>query len=161
MKTAKQCNDAADRSEHAYELEAISRFIEFPTHITPITIVPIGLGARPRTLVRKGELLLWKHGDSKLTFSKKFTKQQKDLTKIYAFLFTDLLVLTKKKTDGKFQVTDYCQRSMLTVHSGNFLPQHLVKDIFLSGKHWILMTLLENHEKKTVEMVNSEENVFF
>lgn len=75
------------------------------------------------------------------------------MTKLYAFLFTDLLVLTKKKADGKYQVIDYCQRSMLTLSSGEVIPQHLIKDMALNVKYLMLMTLLENYDKKTVEMV--------
>lgn len=81
-------------------------------------------------------------------------KLQKDLTKMNAFLFTDLLVLTKKKTEGRYEVTDYCQRSLLEINSGNIIANNIIKDSVLLGKFWMLMTLLENHEKKTVEMVS-------
>lgn len=96
-KIVAQCNDAANRSEQAYEMQYISRQIEFPTSISPFSIVPVGIPAPnglSRTLVRRGELthLIWRGDDGKLTFGKKFSKSN-----IYVFLFTDLLVLTKKK----------------------------------------------------------------
>lgn len=92
-----QCNDAAHRSEQMHEMETISRQIEFPTNIRPLAIVPCGIGppgSVMRKLEKRSELahILWRGDDAKLTFGKKFTKSN-----IYAFLFTDLLVLTKKK----------------------------------------------------------------
>uniref|UniRef100_A0A1Q3G0Y3 Putative guanine nucleotide exchange factor tim n=1 Tax=Culex tarsalis TaxID=7177 RepID=A0A1Q3G0Y3_CULTA len=150
-----QCNDAAHRSEQMYEMETISRNIEFPTHIRPLAIVPCGIGS-PGSVIRKlekrGELvhLMWRGDDAKLTFGKKFSKSS-----IYAFLFTDLLVLTKKKSDETYLVTDYCPRALLTVNSGDIVPQLPTKEMQAIGKHLIIMTLLENHEGKTVEMIVS------
>ncbi|XP_021694132.1 rho guanine nucleotide exchange factor 26-like [Aedes aegypti] len=96
-------------------------------------------------LERKGELvyLLWRGDDAKLTFGKKFG--------IYAFLFTDLIVLTKG--DETYLVTDYCPRALLTVNSGDIVPQLPTKKMQAIGKHLIIMTLMENHEGKTIEMI--------
>ncbi|EAT47456.1 AAEL001398-PA, partial [Aedes aegypti] len=151
----KQCNDAAHRSEQMYEMEMISRQIEFPSHIRPLAIVPCGIGppgSVMRKLEKKGELvhLLWRGDDAKLTFGKKFSKSS-----IYAFLFTDLIVLTKKKGDETYLVTDYCPRALLTVNSGDIVPQLPTKEMQAIGKHLIIMTLLENHEGKTIEMIIS------
>lgn len=151
-----QCNDAANRSAQSYEMEVLSRQIEFPQHIRPLAILPVGItGNVPvRSLVRRDELthLIWRgdDGGSKLTFGKKFTK-----TAVYLFLFTDLLVLAKRRggNDESFVVFDYCARSMLTVSSGEVIPQLPTKDLPLAGKHLICLTLLENHDGKMVEMV--------
>lgn len=96
-KIAAQCNEAANRCEQQYLMQQISKQIEFPVNIRPLPIVPVGVtvpGSPVRTLVKKGELthLIWRGDEAKLTFGKKFSKSG-----IYAFLFTDLLVLTKKK----------------------------------------------------------------
>ena len=48
---------------------------------------------------------------------------------------------------------DHCLRSMLTVSSGDVIPQLPTKEMSTVGKHLILMTLLENYEGKTSEMV--------
>ncbi|XP_037939998.1 rho guanine nucleotide exchange factor 19 [Teleopsis dalmanni] len=154
-KIVTQCNEAANRCEQAYEIERISRQLEFPTTIRALAIAPVGVpapGSKPRFLVKKGELthLIWRGDDIKLTFGKKFSKSI-----IYAFLFSDLLVLTKRKSDQQFTVFDYCPRSMLTISSGDSLPQLPTKDINQTGKNLILMTLLENHERKTIELVLS------
>uniref|UniRef100_A0AAG5D7R7 DH domain-containing protein n=1 Tax=Anopheles atroparvus TaxID=41427 RepID=A0AAG5D7R7_ANOAO len=151
-----QCNDAAHRSEQMHEMERLSRQIEFPTHVRPLAIVPCGIGAAPssmhRKLEKRGELvhLLWRGDDAKLTFGKKFSKSN-----LYAFLFTDLLVLTKKKGDESFLVMDYCQRALLSVSSGDVVPGLPAKEMQTIGKNLIIMTLLENHEGKTVEMILS------
>lgn len=114
--------------------------------------MPVGLpqGNHIRALVKKGELthLVWRGDDGKLTFGKKFTKSS-----IYIFLFTDLLVLTKRKNDDTYTVFDYCQRSMLTLNAGESIPQIPGRDTSLAGKHLMCITLLENHEGKMIEMV--------
>ncbi|XP_058066094.1 uncharacterized protein LOC131215719 [Anopheles bellator] len=151
-----RCNDAAHRSEQMHEMELLSRQIEFPTHIRPLPIVPCGIGAAPssmhRKLEKRGELvhLLWRGDDAKLTFGKKFSKSN-----VYAFLFTDLLVLTKKKSDESYLVVDYCQRALLAVSSGDVVPGLPAKEMQTLGKNLIIMTLLENHEGKTIEMIVS------
>ncbi|KRF97622.1 uncharacterized protein Dwil_GK17141 [Drosophila willistoni] len=156
QKIVAQCNEAANRWEQAYELERISKQLEFPTHIRALAIAPCGVpkqGAKPRFLVKRGELthLMWRGDDAKLTFGKRFTKSN-----IYAFLFSDLLVLTKRKGETSFTVYDYCPRSMMTLSSGDSLPQLPTKDLKdQAGKNLMLMTLLENHERKTVELVLS------
>lgn len=96
-KIAAQCNEAANRCEQQFLMQEISKQIEFPAHIRPLPIVPVGIpvpGIPTRTLIKKGELthLIWRGDEAKLTFGKKFSKAG-----VYAFLFTDLLVLTKKK----------------------------------------------------------------
>ncbi|XP_030570835.1 rho guanine nucleotide exchange factor 15-like [Drosophila novamexicana] len=156
QKIVAQCNEAANRCEQAYELERISKQLEFPTHIRALAIAPMGVpkqGAKPRFLVKRGELthLMWRGDDAKLTFGKRFTKSS-----IYAFLFSDLLVLCKRKGESNFTVFDYCPRSMLTLASGDSLPQLPTKDIKdPTSKNLMLMTLLENHERKTIELVLS------
>ncbi|KAM7357149.1 ephexin isoform 1-T3 [Cochliomyia hominivorax] len=156
-KIVTQCNEAANKSEQAYEIEKISRQLEFnPSVIRPLAIAPAGVlapGTKPRYLVKKGELthLIWRGDDAKLTFGKKFSK-----TTIFAFLFSDLLVLTKRKAEEQFSVFDYCPRNMLTITSGDELPQLPTKDLnSQTSKNLILMTLLENHERKTVELLLS------
>ncbi|XP_034480468.1 uncharacterized protein LOC117786368 isoform X3 [Drosophila innubila] len=156
QKIVSQCNEAANRWEQAYELERISKQLEFPSHIRALAIAPVGVpkqGAKPRFLVKRGELthIMWRGDDAKLTFGKRFSKSS-----IYAFLFSDLLVLCKRKGESNFTVFDYCPRSMLTLASGDTLPQLPTKDIKdPTSKNLMLMTLLENYERKTIELVLS------
>ncbi|XP_059218276.1 uncharacterized protein LOC106092931 isoform X1 [Stomoxys calcitrans] len=156
-KIVTQCNEAATKSDQSYEIEKISRQLEFnPSVIRPLAIAPAGVmapGTKPRFLVKKGEFthLIWRGDDAKLTFGKKFSK-----VTIYAFLFSDLLVLTKRKGEEQFSVFDYCPRNMLTITSGDSLPQVPTKDLnSQTSKNLILMTLLENHQRKTSELLLS------
>lgn len=93
-----QCNQAANRCEQAFEMEVLSKQIEFPANITPFPLIPFNVtpsNRLPRTLVRRGELvhIIYRGDDAKLTFGKKATLKKN----IYCFLFTDLIILTKKK----------------------------------------------------------------
>lgn len=148
-----QCNEAANRSAQAYELQLIAQQIEFPQSIRPLPIVPVGTGKLAhRALVRSGELthIVWRGDDGKLTFGKRFSR-----TVLHAFLFTDLLVLAKRRdSGGQYLVADYCERQLLTVTSGDVIPQLPTKDVPHAGKHLICMTLLENHDGKMTEMVS-------
>jgi hypothetical protein len=75
--------------ERMEEVLILSRQLYFPTEVTAVPFI-----SSARWLVRKGELthLVWRGDESKLTFWKKVCKIQ-----IHMFLFTDLLVITKKK----------------------------------------------------------------
>lgn len=150
-----QCNEAANRSAQAYELRQISAQIEFPQSIRPLPIVPVGTGKLShRALVRSGALthIVWRGDDGKLTFGKRFSR-----TALHAFLFTDLLVLARRRdSGGRYLVVDYCERQLLTVTSGDVIPQLPTRDVPQAGKHLVCMTLLENHEGKTTEMVSFE-----
>lgn len=79
-------------------MEVLSKQIEFPANITPFPLIPFNVTPNnrlPRTLVRRGELvhIIYRGDDAKLTFGKKATIKKN----IYCFLFTDIIILTKKK----------------------------------------------------------------
>lgn len=92
-----QCNQAANRCEQSFEMETLSKQIEFPANISPFPLIPFNQNSTrlSRTLVRRGELqhIIYRGDDAKLTFGKKSTVKKN----IYCFLFTDILILTKKK----------------------------------------------------------------
>jgi hypothetical protein len=73
--------------ERMEEILIISRQLYFPVEVKAVPIISIA-----RWLIRKGELThLVRRGDEgKLTLRKK-------IPRIHMFLFTDLLVITKKK----------------------------------------------------------------
>lgn len=83
-------------------METLSKQIEFQQNITPFPLIPFntsssntGSNRLTRTLVRRGELthIIYRGDDAKLTFGKKATVKKN----IYCFLFTDVIILTKKK----------------------------------------------------------------
>ncbi|XP_066953705.1 uncharacterized protein Exn isoform X3 [Macrobrachium rosenbergii] len=143
-KIVAECNEGARKMERMEEMLILSRQLDFRE------VKAIPLISASRWLVKKGELtrLTWKEND-KLTFGKRISKHT-----LYFFLFTDLLVVTKKKSEDQYMVLDYCSRNMVQVleldatdkFPGRILDGH---------KNLLIMTMLQNHENKTVEMVVS------
>jgi neuronal guanine nucleotide exchange factor len=79
-------------------METLSKQIEFLPGIMPFPLIPFNTNGKNRlvrALVRRGELvhIIYKNEDAKLTFGKKATMKKN----IYCFLFTDIMLLTKKK----------------------------------------------------------------
>ncbi|XP_026329596.1 ephexin-1 isoform X2 [Hyposmocoma kahamanoa] len=148
-----QCNEGARNTERIEEMFRLSQSIEFPPSVRDPPSLGPACGRRDRRpvrwLVRSGEMtqLVWKTDELKLTFGKKFHK-----IPLYFFLFNDLLVITKKKSEDLYVAVDHCPRSLLEVCSsdggvgGGAAP---------AAKHALLLTLLENHEGRTVEMLLS------
>ena len=89
LQIVQNCNEDARKMERMEEILILSRQLYFPNEVKAVPII-----SSVRWLVRKGELthLVWRGDEGKLTFGKKFSRIQ-----IHMFLFTDLLVITKKK----------------------------------------------------------------
>ncbi|XP_060800415.1 uncharacterized protein LOC106140556 isoform X2 [Amyelois transitella] len=156
-----QCNEGARNTERIEEMFRVARCIEFPGGVrNPPVLGPACCrrDRRPvRWLVRSGEMtqLVWKTDEMKLTFGKKFHK-----IPLYLFLFNDLLVITKKKSEENFVCVDHCPRSLLEVCSAEGAAGAGAAGAGGGGgagaaKHALLLTLLENHEGRTVEMLMS------
>lgn len=95
-----QCNQAANRCEQAFEMEVLSKQIEFPANITSFPLIPFNVTLNNRlhrTLIRRGELvhIIYRGDDAKLTFGKKATIKKN----IYCFLFTVKINTTTKKIE--------------------------------------------------------------
>jgi neuronal guanine nucleotide exchange factor len=154
-KIVQNCNEDARKMERMEEILILSRQLYFPSEIKAVPII-----SSVRWLVRKGELthLVWRGDEGKLTFGKKFSRIQ-----IHMFLFTDLLVITKKKRkstpdatgDECYAVIDYCPRNLVQMTSTEGMTNLPVKFTSDGGRNLVLLTMLQNHEKKTVEMVLS------
>lgn len=83
-----ECDEEARRMEKCEEMLILSQQLEFPREIRGIPII-----TGQRFLVKSGQVTqLVNREENKLTFGKKFSKVNLTL-----FLFTDLLVVTKKK----------------------------------------------------------------
>ncbi|XP_071514753.1 uncharacterized protein Exn isoform X2 [Panulirus ornatus] len=140
-----ECNEGARKMERMEEMLILSRQLDFRE------VKAIPLISASRWLVKKGELirLTWRENDAKLTFGKRISK-----CTLYFFLFTDLLVVTKKKSDDQYMVLDYCPRNMVQVlelDAADKFPGRILD----GHKNLLIMTMLQNHENKTVEMVVS------
>ena len=110
----------------------------------------IPLISASRWLVKRGDCtrISWKESAEKLTFGRRVHKHNLAL-----FLFTDLLVVTKRKSDEKFLVLDYSPRNMIQVtelESSEGIPGLGEQPGFA-----LWLTLLQNHENKTQEMLLS------
>ncbi|CAG5011630.1 unnamed protein product [Parnassius apollo] len=143
-----QCNEGARNTERIEEMFRLAKAIEFPPQVRDPPLLGPACSRRDRKpvrwLVRSGEVthLIWKADELKLTFGKKFHKVQ-----LYLFLFNDLLVITKKKGEESFAAVDWCARSLLETCGGEAAPP--------AAKHALLLTLLENRDARTVEMLVS------
>ena len=83
-------------------------------HSRDVRAIP--LISASRWLVKRGDCLRlsWKEsGGEKLTFGRRVHKQNLAL-----FLFTDLLVVAKRKSEERFVVLDYSPRNMIQVCAG-------------------------------------------
>ncbi|XP_047528224.1 uncharacterized protein LOC125064947 isoform X2 [Vanessa atalanta] len=142
-----QCNEGARNTERVEEMWRVARDIHVPPALRRAPELGPALSRRDRRpirwLVRSGEMtqLLWKNDELKLTFGKKFHK-----IPLHLFLFNDHLVITKKKGEDSFVAVDHCARSLVEV---------CASDAAAGAKHALLLTLLENHEGRTIEMLLS------
>ncbi|XP_034248382.1 ephexin-1-like isoform X1 [Thrips palmi] len=158
-KVVAECNEGARKMERYEEMMLLSRQLEFPQNIKPVPII-----SSARWLVRSGALtqLIWRNDDAKLTFGRKVNK-----ISVHLFLFTDILVVTKRKrsveskSDETFCVVDYCPRNLVQMSSMEDLPQPQQLQLQpplkggVEGRHLVLLTMLQNQENKTMEMVLS------
>lgn len=79
--------------ERYEEMMLLSRQLEFPQSVKPVPII-----SSARWLVKSGPVtqLVWRNDDAKLTFGRKVTK-----INVHLFLFTDILVITKRNYKGR------------------------------------------------------------
>lgn len=113
----------------------------------------IPLISASRWLVKRGDCqrLSWKEsGGEKLTFGRRVQKQNLTL-----FLFTDLLVVTKRKSEERFIVLDYTPRNMIQVSELEDSEGVPGLGSGEQGGFALWLTLLQNHEHKTQEMLLS------
>ncbi|KAF4527013.1 hypothetical protein B566_EDAN001560 [Ephemera danica] len=146
-KVVQDCNEGARCMERMEEMLLLSRQLEFREDVRAVPLI-----SSTRWLVRSGELtqLTWRD-DAKLTFGRRLGK-----VPVCVFLFTDLLVVAKRKGDESFQVLDYCARNLVQVSNPEDGPKQLpVRGGEVQGRNLLLLTLLQNHESRTVEMMLS------
>ncbi|KAI5710426.1 hypothetical protein M8J75_008555 [Diaphorina citri] len=141
-KIVHECNEEARKMERYYEMLLLSRLIKFS--LKEVKCLPVISSSR--WLVRSGSMN-FVNVDSKMTFARKLNKTH-FYAKLNLFLFTDLLVITKKKSNGSYSVIDYCTRAMMQMAA-------IEDSVPPTNKYLILLTILENHEQKTVEIVLS------
>ncbi|XP_060837563.1 uncharacterized protein LOC132919757 [Rhopalosiphum padi] len=136
------CNESTRKLERYEEMLLLSQQLEFSSKKE---MKAMSVASSSRWLVRSGSMLHLTGPDAKLTFSRKLIRP----TKLYFFLFNDMFFIAKRKSDGNYTVIDYCAR--------NFVEMEHATELIIpsSYKNLLKLTILENHEGKTVEMLLS------
>ncbi|KAE8593324.1 hypothetical protein XENTR_v10019072 [Xenopus tropicalis] len=100
-KLVKQCNEGARKMERTEQMYTLQTQLEFGK------IKPFPLISASRWLLKRGELNLVEESG---VFWKGFGK-----TSCYLFLFNDILIITKKKSEENYIVTDYVMMDQFAV----------------------------------------------
>lgn len=147
-KLVRLCNEGARKMERTEMMYTINSQLEFK-------IKPFPLVSSSRWLVKRGELIAYV--EDTVLFSKRMSKQQ-----VYFFLFNDVLIITKKKSEESYNVTDYSLRDQLLVESCdneelNSSPGKTTSTMLYSRQssatHLFTLTVLSNHANEKVDML--------
>ncbi|KAG9494184.1 rho guanine nucleotide exchange factor 26 [Eleutherodactylus coqui] len=152
-KLVRLCNEGARKMERTEMMVTINSQLEFK-------IKPFPLVSSSRWLLKRGELASFVEDTG--IFSKRTTKQQ-----VYFFLFNDVLIITKKKSDESYNVTDYSMLDQLHVEScdteepssplKNSTPILYSKQS--SANHLFTLTIRSNYAGDEVEMLLGAETL--
>ncbi|XP_050787645.1 rho guanine nucleotide exchange factor 16 [Gopherus flavomarginatus] len=102
-KLVKRCNEGAHTMERTEQMYTLQKQLEFGK------IKPFPLISASRWLLKRGELSL-SHSEDASIFRKGFGR-----TNCYLFLFNDVLIVTKKKSEESYMVTDYAKLDQIIV----------------------------------------------
>ncbi|XP_027750663.1 rho guanine nucleotide exchange factor 26 isoform X3 [Empidonax traillii] len=139
-KLVRLCNEGARKMERTEMMYTINSQLEFK-------IKPFPLVSSSRWLVKRGELTAYVE-DTGL-FSKRTSKQQ-----VYFFLFNDVLIITKKKSEESYNVTEYSLRDQLVVLPCEEEPARNAAAMARgSAGHLFRLLVLSNHAGDRVEML--------
>uniref|UniRef100_A0A8C5JYT4 Rho guanine nucleotide exchange factor 26 n=1 Tax=Jaculus jaculus TaxID=51337 RepID=A0A8C5JYT4_JACJA len=147
-KLVRLCNEGARKMERTEMMYTINSQLEFK-------IKPFPLVSSSRWLVKRGELTAYV--EDTVLFSKRTSRQQ-----VYFFLFNDVLIVTKKKSEESYNVNDYSLRDQLLVESCdneeiNSSPGKNTSTMLYSrqnsASHLFTLTILSNHASEKVEML--------
>ncbi|XP_067123976.1 uncharacterized protein [Centruroides vittatus] len=142
-KIISECIEGAQKMERMEEMLLLAHQLDFKE------CKAIPLISASRWLLKRGEMLQFScDSPVKKTFGKS-TRWNK--FPLHVFLFNDLLVLTKRRSEDNYLVLDYCPKDMVQVKSGS---QSTIR-LPTGCKNPIQLILLSNQENKTVEMILS------
>lgn len=147
-KVVRKCNEGARTMERTEMMYTINSQLEFK-------IKPFPLVSSSRWMVKRGELTAFVE-DSGI-FLKRTSRQQ-----VYFFLFNDVLIITRKKSEDSYSVIDYALRDEIWV--GSCQPEDVslspVRSTasMLSSKqgstnHLFRLTFRSNHSGEKVLMI--------
>ncbi|CAJ1065308.1 rho guanine nucleotide exchange factor 26-like [Xyrichtys novacula] len=147
-KVVRKCNEGARTMERTEMMYTINSQLEFK-------IKPFPLVSSSRWMVKRGELTAFVEDNG--IFSKRMSRQQ-----VYFFLFNDVLIVTKKKSDESYTVIDYALRDQIWVGSCqpedlNLSPVRSTTSMLSSrqpgANHLFRLCFRSNHSGEKVPMI--------
>ncbi|XP_063298635.1 rho guanine nucleotide exchange factor 26 [Pelobates fuscus] len=152
-KLVRLCNEGARKMERMEMMVTINSQLEFK-------IKPFPLVSSSRWLLKRGELTAYVEDNG--IFSKRTTKQQ-----VYFFLFNDVLIITKKKSEESYNVIDYSLLDHLAVEQyDNEEPSSPLKNSTpilysrqTSANHLFTLNIRCNYATEEVEMLLGTETL--
>ncbi|CAH2247237.1 Rho guanine nucleotide exchange factor 26 [Pelobates cultripes] len=152
-KLVRLCNEGARKMERMEMMVTINSQLEFK-------IKPFPLVSSSRWLLKRGELTAYVEDNG--IFSKRTTKQQ-----VYFFLFNDVLIITKKKSEESYNVIDYSLLDHLAVEQyDNEEPSSPLKNSTpilysrqTSASHLFTLNIRCNYATEEVEMLLGTETL--
>ncbi|XP_072474781.1 rho guanine nucleotide exchange factor 26 isoform X2 [Notamacropus eugenii] len=147
-KLVRLCNEGARKMERTEMMYTINSQLEFK-------IKPFPLVSSSRWLVKRGELTAYV--EDTVLFSRRTSKQQ-----VYFFLFNDVLIISKKKSEESYTVNDYALRDQLLVEPWDHEEMNssplknsstMLYSRQSSASHLFTLTVLSNHANEKVEML--------
>ncbi|XP_076824340.1 uncharacterized protein LOC143470233 isoform X2 [Clavelina lepadiformis] len=133
-KLVKKCNEGARKMQQTEQLAEIASQLDYTSSVKTYALI-----SQSRSLVKKGEMNV-----SMMLDSKKAAKT----VKLWLFLFTDVLLIAKKKSFGidlggsspRYEVIDWANRQFLAVNERAVTENQ------------IFLVILENQAGKRIEM---------
>ncbi|XP_045560011.1 rho guanine nucleotide exchange factor 26 isoform X2 [Salmo salar] len=147
-KVVRKCNEGARTMERTEMMYTINSQLDFK-------IKPFPLVSSSRWMVKRGELTAFVEENG--IFSKKTSRQQ-----VYFFLFNDVLILTRKKSEDSYAVIDYALRGQIWVgpcqaEDVNLSPVRSTSGMLTSrqpgASHLFRLRFRSNHSGDKVPMV--------
>ncbi|XP_029361759.1 rho guanine nucleotide exchange factor 16 [Echeneis naucrates] len=140
-KLVSSCNDGARRMERTEQMYTIQKQMDFGK------IKPFPLVSSSRWLKKRGELSV---STEELSIWKAFSNRS-----YYLFLFNDVLIITKKKSEESFVVMDYATLENVKVQTEEESETRTTSPAKSSSSHYLSFKLLmsKNSEGKSEHII--------
>ncbi|XP_053176498.1 rho guanine nucleotide exchange factor 26-like [Scomber japonicus] len=147
-KVVRKCNEGARTMERTEMMYTINSQLDFK-------IKPFPLVSSSRWMVKRGELTAFVEDNG--IFLKRTARQQ-----VYFFLFNDVLIVTRKKSEESYSVIDYALRDQIWVGSPqpedlNLSPVRSTASMLSSrqagANHLFRLRFRSNHSGEKVPMI--------
>ncbi|XP_077578679.1 rho guanine nucleotide exchange factor 26-like [Stigmatopora nigra] len=147
-KVVRKCNEGARTMERTEMMYTINSQLDFK-------IKPFPLVSSSRWMVKRGELTAFVEDNG--IFLKRTSRHQ-----VYFFLFNDVLIVTRKKSEESYTVIDYALRDEIWVGSCqpeevNLSPVRgtagMLSSRQISANHLFRLRFLSNHSGEKVPMI--------